>query len=444
MTPTSNLALKPAEAVPTEGPPKLATLADTGLGEAFLQNLALKIMYASACETPTEVAEEIKLPVALARELLERLRDRGFLEALGSESGLQSDLRYAMSRAGKDWTLEAMRQSEYVGPAPVSLAAYRAQIERQRITNDRVDRESVARSLSGLVLRPELIARLGPAVNAGRGILLYGAPGDGKTSIAMAIAGSFRQSILLPYAIEIDREVIKVFDPAVHRPLASPEIAGEEARRSSLRSRSSAEDRRWVRCERPVAVIGGELTLDMLDLKYNDVSRFYEAPLHIKVTGGVFVIDDFGRQIARPEQVLNRWILPLESRIDYLTLHTGKKFALPFDGVVIFSTNLTPKSIMDAAMVRRIPYNFHIAPPTVDEYLEIFSRTCAKAGLSFEVPVVEAVMRRLYAEEKLPLARFHPRFIVEHVLARCAYEGRTPVFDRELALEAAAHLYTER
>jgi len=428
-----------------QGPPKLGAVADTGLDDTFLQTLALKVMYAHGGDTPSAVADVMMLPVPIVRELLEGLRTRGLLETLGSESpGLQSDLRYGIARAGREWVQDALKQSEYAGPAPVPLAAWQAQVDRQRITNDRVDQQAIARSLEGLVLTPELIARLGPAVNAGRGMLLYGAPGDGKTSVATAIAKSFHQAIWVPYAIEVEREVIKIFDPAVHQEIAvSAEAAAEEPRRVSIRAKVSADDRRWVRCNRPVAVIGGELSMDMLDLKFEPVARYYEAPLHIKVTGGVFVIDDFGRQIARPEQVLNRWILPLESRIDYLTLHTGKKFSVAFDGLVIFSTNLTPRTIMDAAMIRRIPYNFHIGPPSAEEYVEIFRRVLVNASLPFDIEAIQAAMKRLYGEEKLPLARFHPKFIVDHVLARCNFENRTPTFDRDLALEAAGHLYTK-
>lgn len=430
-----------------QGPARLGTVADTGLGETFLQTLALKILYIHGGETPTDLAEEIKLPVPIARELLEGLRARGLLETLGAEGGgLQSDLRYGFSRGGRDWVQESLKQSEYAGPAPVPLRAWQAQVDRQRITHDRVDQAAVAKSLENLVLLPDLIARLGPAVNAGRGVLLYGAPGDGKTSIATAIARSFRQSIWVPHAIEIGGEVVKIYDPAVHHEVAAPAEAAvpDEARRPSIRAKVSTEDRRWMRCHRPIALIGGELTMDMLDLRFEPVARYYEAPLHIKVTGGVFVIDDFGRQIARPEQVLNRWTLPLESRIDYLTLHTGKKFAVSFDGLVIFSTNLTPRTIMDAAMIRRIPYNFHIGPPTAEEYVEIFRRVCVASSLPFDIGAIQAVMQRLYAEQKLPLARFHPRFIVDHVLARCNFEGRPHTLDKELALDGAGHLYTKQ
>lgn len=434
------------EAFLEEGPPRVGGIGDTGLDDTFLQGLALKVMYSHSLKRPSDVAEVMRLPVPMVRELFEMMRTRGILEPLGADSsGRQLDLRYGISNAGRDWVQEALRQSVYVGPAPVPLEAWLTQIDRQRITNDRVDLDALAEAVKDLVVSDELIQRLGPAVNAGRGMLLYGAPGDGKTSVATAIAHSFHQPVWVPYAIAVERDIIKIFDPALHEPIVEGENdAGDESRSAFIRARISSEDRRWVKCRRPIVATGGELTMDMLDLKYDPVGHYYEAPLHTKMTCGVFIVDDFGRQIARPEQVLNRWVMPLENRIDYLTLHNGKKFPVTFDGLVIFSTNLTPRTIMDAAMMRRIPYNFHIQPPTADEYIEIFRRVCATYQVAFDIKPIHAVMKRLYEQEKLPMARFHPRFIVEHVLARCSFEGKDAEFTEELALDAAEHLFTHQ
>ncbi len=427
-----------------QGPPALGGVSDTGLGEIFLRGLSLKAMYGYGVQSPSEVAKVLKLPVAIVREALESMRGRGLLESLGSEgSGRQFDLRYDLTGAGKAAVQDALRQSVYTGPAPVPVAQWRARIGRQGITNERVSQTAIAKCLNDLVISPDLIAGFGPAVNSGRGILLYGAPGDGKTSIAMAIARSFTQCIWVPYAIEVDGEIIKFFDPAIHHEIPDEVEASLPARSVGVVGGTHGRDARWVRCKRPVVVTGGELTMDMLDLKFDAVGRFSEAPLHTKVTNGVLVVDDFGRQIARPEQVLNRWVLPLESRIDYLTLHSGKKFSVAFDGLLIFSTNLTPRTIMDAAMMRRIPYNFLIPRPNREEYVEIFRRACANAGLEFDLEIVDTVIDKLYDEEGLRMARFHPRFIIEHLIARCTYEGEVPELELHHVLDAAQHLYTK-
>lgn len=426
-------------------PLPVRNLESTGLPIAMLMQLALKLMESYNLQTAQSLAGHLKVPVVVVRPLLEQMRERQLVESLGAEkAGLRAELRFAIAPRGREWLTEARAQNEYVGPAPVPLAAYARQMERQRITNDRVNRAAIEDTLAHLVIEEDIIARLGPAMNSGRALLLYGPPGNGKTSIAVAIARSFEQMVYVPYAIEIDGQIVKVFDPEIHQIAPAPaevlrEVEEDDDPRAKVRVQD--DDERWVRCFRPIATVGGELSMEMLELRYNPHSRFYEAPLQMKATGGVFVIDDFGRQVATPAEVLNRWILPLERKIDYLTLHTGRKFAVPFDGLVIFSTNLRPHDIMDAAMLRRIPYNFHVGAPAEDELRQIYTAVCGEFGLAPDEAIFAMFTDLLYRQRGVPMARFHPRFIVDHVVARCRYEGRPPALEPGLVQEAAENLF---
>ncbi|MEX2647593.1 MAG: ATPase [Alphaproteobacteria bacterium] len=423
-------------------PPTLYSIADTGLRPALLNGLILKLMSSMGHETASSIAQEVRLPAPLIALIIKALQERGHVESLGGATSLTgSDFRFTLTARGREAAGAAFEQSEYIGPAPVTLEAYQAQVNRQRITNDRIDREAIAESLGELVLPEGIIDRLGPAVNSGRALLLYGAPGNGKTSIALGIAQSFRQPIYVPYCFEVDGQIVKVFDPSVHRGIDDEVVEGDEAKPGlRTRIRLGGLDRRWIKCRRPVSVVGGELTLDMLELGFNSHGRFYEAPFHIKANGGIFVIDDFGRQIDRPEKILNRWTLPLESRIDYLSLHSGRKFGVRFDGLVIFSTNLPPSQIMDSAMMRRIPYNFLIDVPSREEYRAILERVAKEHGLEVPGDLADMLFAEVYHDDRPELARYHPRFIVEHVIARCRFLGRRPALERALVLEATGHL----
>ena len=424
-------------------PPTLYSIADTGLKPALLNGLTLKLMHLMGLETASSMAAELRLPAPLVALVLKGLQERSQIEALGGVSAVAgADIRFALTARGREAAAAAFAQSEYVGPAPVTLDAYQAQVQRQRITNDRIDRDAIGESLGHLVLPDGITDRLGPAVNSGRALLLYGGPGNGKTSIALGIAQSFRQPIYVPHCIEVDGQIVKLFDPAIHRAIQDADDGGPDDAKPTGRSRIrlGGEDKRWVRCRRPVSVVGGELTLDMLELGYNAQGRFYEAPFHIKANGGIFVIDDFGRQIDRPEKILNRWTLPLESRTDFLTLHTGRKFAVRFDGLVVFSTNLPPRQIMDGAMMRRIPYNFLIGPPSRDEYRAILDRTARGHGLTVPPDTADMLFRDVYGDNDELLARYHPRFLIEHVIARCRFLGRQVALERDLVMEAAGHL----
>jgi len=435
------LKLEDLEMVMHGAPPAPRTLAETGLGLPTLLNLMIKAMYSGAAETPTMISNFLKLPSRPTQMLIEQAQERKLLDVLGaaSDSLTLSELRYSLTEKGRRWALDAMAQNHYIGPAPVSLPAFIDRIDRQRISNERVDRGAIEHVFANMVISESFVHQIGPAINSGRSILLYGAPGNGKTSIAERVGGIFNDVIYVPHCFEVEGQIIKVFDPGIHRPVES--TSSGFSKRVGLRREDL--DRRWTPCARPFIATGGELTLEMLDLSFNAHAKFYEAPLHIKALGGTFVIDDFGRQIVSPEQLLNRWIVPLESRVEYLKLHTGKSFALPFDELVIFSTNMSPKDLMDPAFLRRIPYKLEIAAPSVQEYRHIFRTVSKRLGLEAADDVIDYVIAALNAHGQFPLAGYQPKFIVDQVLAACKFEGIAPQYRPALVDMALANLHTK-
>src|ERR1700716_3249056 len=304
-----------------------------------------------------------------------------------------------------------------------TLAAARGYIERERLRE----------GFSHLVINDQVLEQLGPAVNAGKAVFLYGPPGNGKTVIAEGLGRALGGDMYMPHAIDIDGHVMTMFDPINHESLEA------DAEASSVIS-IAPRDRRWVRIRRPVVMVGGELTLDMLDLTFNPISKFHEAPIQLKANGGVFLVDDFGRQRIRPEDLLNRWIVPLESRWDYLTLHTGKKFQVPFDVLIVFATNLDPASLADEAFLRRIPYKIPIVDPTVEQFTRIFELNCRRRNLRFHQVMVAYLQRRHYGPYQRPLRACHRRDLLDQVSALCRYQGREPAITRAL-LDAACDSY---
>src|SRR5918996_664270 len=419
------------EAILQEPPPVPKTIDETGLEGNFLLNSILRLMYVSALQTIPELSEQIKLTRRVVETLLEFAKKEALVEIRGPSEKSQNIMRYALTNAGKERASEALRRCEYIGPAPVPLNRYQVQVQKQTITNEIISMEKLKRALSHLVLSEDVIRQVGPASNSGRAILIYGAAGNGKTSIAEALVGAFEQPIYVPYCIEADGQIIKIFDPAVHvsLPSNSNSLNGHT---HPMFLPQMEYDPRWVRCKRPYIISGGELTLEMLDLDFDVHSKYYEAPLQMKAIGGIFLIDDFGRQRVRPHELLNRWVFPLERKIDYLTLHTGKKFALLFDQLVIFATNFPPEELMDPAQLRRVHYKLKINPPTVDEYKEIFHRICDSYGLEFSEETMAYLLNTFYIKHKVPFAGFHPKFIAEHVIAACNYLGTPPNITREL------------
>jgi hypothetical protein len=413
------------------------TLAETGLALPTLLNLMIKAMYSGACETPSQIGKFLKLPSRPVQLLIEQAQQRKLLDVLGAHDGV-SEVRYALGEKGKHWAIDALEQSQYIGPVPVSLASYIDRIQRQRITNERVDRGAIEHAFGNLVISDEFIHMIGPAINSGRSMLLYGAPGNGKTTIAERIGGIFSDIIYIPYCFEVEGQIIKVFDPGIHQRV---ERSTAEGHSRSLGLRRDELDLRWVPCRRPFIVTGGELTLEMLDLSFNALAKFYEAPLHVKALGGTFVIDDFGRQLVKPEELLNRWIVPLESRVEHLKLHTGKSFQIPFDELVIFSTNLAPKDLMDPAFLRRIPYKLEIGTPSPEDYRLIFRAISRAMQLEAADEVIDYVLMKLRSLGNVPLASYQPKFIVDQVVAACKFEGIDPQYRPEFVDMALANLH---
>jgi predicted ATPase with chaperone activity len=416
--------------------------ADSGVSSNSLLNLLTKLVYVADVETPSEIAELLKLPLQIVLEVVEDAEDRTLLTSMGSavRADIGSERRYALTKVGVEWAHAAMRRSEYVGPAPVPLAAYREQIGRQRLANTRIDQRAIEEALADMVTADELRLKLGPAINSSRSMLLYGPPGNGKTSIAERIGKLFSGIVYVPYCFEVDGQIVKVFDPGVHEPIPHLfAMAGTDP----LAVHRERFDPRWVACRRPFISVGGELTIEMLDLGFNAEAKFYEAPMHIKALGGVCLIDDFGRQLVTPKALLNRWIVPLEGGHDRLKLHSGKSFVLPFDELVIFATNLAPKDLMDAAFLRRIPYKVEAPAPSVDTYREIFRRAAEAAGVKLEKRIVDEVIAEISERNGFPLANYQPRFIIDQIRAAGRFLDAPPNFDKKYVEMALSNLHTK-
>ena len=390
----------------------------TGIDEQELLALLMKQIYTGRLESNREFTDAIKLPSAIVAKLVRMATEQKLLYARGVRPDNPAAMNYALTDEGRRWVNDALQRSQYTGPAPVTLDQYTERVGLQKITNEAVTFERVRQSITDLVMEDSMIEQSGPALNSGRAILLYGPSGNGKTTFALRLANVFSDMIYIPYAVVVEGQIIRVFDPSIHVPIATSP-AGKDTGPSILLSQ--AVDARWVPCKRPFVVAGGELTLEMLDLRYDATSKFYEAPLHMKASGGCFVIDDFGRQLVSPANLLNRWIVPLESRVDYLKLHTGKSFSIPFDELVIFATNLAPEDLMDPAFLRRMPYKIEIGTPSMEVYKRIFEKECQLQGLALTDEVFDLVVRKIKEEKQLELAAFQPRFILEQVVASCRF-----------------------
>jgi hypothetical protein len=399
------------------------SIAATGIEETELVDLLIKNIFAGRLETVRQFMEAIKLPYHIVADLVQTAVDRLYLQTLGRRaSDNLLDMAYMFTEMGRRTALEAMERSRYTGPAPVTMDAYTEQVNAQKPTNEVITMERINEALGSLEMGPDVIEQAGPALNSGRAILMYGPPGNGKTTVSLRFASVFQDVIYIPYAVAVEGQIIRLFDPSVHLEVAPVGIGLED----ESFVRQSEPDFRWVPCKRPFVIVGGELTLEMLDLRWDNVGKYYEAPLHMKALGGCFLIDDFGRQLVSPTNLLNRWIVPLEGRFDFLKLNSGKSFKIPFEELVIFSTNLDPEDLMDPAFLRRLPYKIEVGGPDIGRYCRIFKTECENQGLELTEDILRYIIDRITIDKGLELAAYQPRFVVDQIVATCRFMEQPP------------------
>jgi len=401
------------------------TVEATGLELSFISDLIMKHILFIGEFTMKDVSDKIKLPISIVDSAMQMLRRERFVEVKGAAEYARVTYNFSITTQGRNRALELLDVCGYIGPAPVTLDDYKNMVEIQTVKNIIVDEEAVKKAFSHLIISADLLVRLGPAISSGKAIFIYGPPGNGKTAIAETIGRVLPETVFMPFSIIVEGQIINVFDPVTHVHV-NPE--------------HNEFDQRWMLVKRPVIMTGGELVLSMLDLEFNKISKFYNAPLQMKANNGLFIVDDFGRQQIDPQSLLNRWIVPLERREDFLTLHTGMKFDIPFDELIVFSTNIEPKKLVDEAFLRRIRYKIKIDHPTEQEYEAIFIRVCESNGIEFRKDVFKYLLNNYYKRLEVKPNACHPRDIIDHIIDIAHYYGISPELTKE-GIDAAWKSY---
>ncbi|MCC6177124.1 MAG: ATP-binding protein [Chloroflexi bacterium] len=394
------------------------TIEETGLIRPLIEDHLIRLLYFAQQLTGGDLATRAGVPYIVIQPVVQSLVKDHIFEVVGQKSLVEAGYSYMLAPKGRVRADEALQRTWYRGPLPVPLSQYVAAIVAQSVSDLVVRRDALRTAFSDLVISEEFLDRIGPAVNAGQSIFLYGAPGNGKTAIAERITAMIGGAIFVPHAVEVDGSIIMVFDELNHRPTP---VDGPRK-----------PDMRWQRVRRPVVVAGGELTLSSLDLTWNDVGKFYEAPLQMKANGGTFLIDDFGRQIVRPVDLLNRWIVPLEKQVDFLTLMTGKKLEIPFNQLLIFSTNLNPADLTDEAFQRRVRFRIPVEDPTREQFAEVFKAVCDARRVPFDPRAFQWLVNTWWAPYGRPFRMVQPRDLVNQLIAIAKYLGKPPAMDPEL------------
>lgn len=412
-------------------PAEIHSVAETGLSPQFLSDLALKVIYYASTISGHEVALRMRIPfLGVVDEILDGLKRESLVEVRGGNVLTSASYTYLVTSKGGERASELIDRCAYAGPAPVSLGDYWVSVQAQTVQNVTVNRQDVREAYGEMVISDKLMNQLGPAINSAQSIFLFGPPGNGKTSLAETASRLLGGAVYIPYALEHDGQVIKLYDSTFHAALGNDD------------RRLDALDHRWVKSRRPVVVVGGELTMQALDLVYSETSRFYEAPLQLKANCGMFLIDDFGRQQMPPRDLLNRWIVPLEKREDYLNMQTGQELTVPFDQLIIFSTNLEPASLVDEAFLRRIRYKIEVPNPTLEEFEEIFRRVCDSRAVPYDFGAVQFVLD-YYDRRGIEPRCCHPRDVVDQMIDIAKYMELPHAFSKDL-LESACDSYFVR